>query len=69
MGKAWVQARQQALPMELPPQAPEGEMRRVWCERWSRWHSAKTYEEAVADPVTARLLALTVERGRRCALG
>ena len=53
---------QAELPMEMPvlePAVPEDAMRRVFF-RWSRWHRAKSYEEAVADPITARLLALTV---------
>ena len=67
MGRSVVQPGQQALPMEMPPAAPEQAMRELWRRRWARWHRAKSYEEAVADPVTARLLALAVERGRLCA--
>ena len=59
---------QAELPMDMPvvepvdagaPVVSEEAMRRVFF-RWSRWHRAKSYEAAVADPLTARLLALTV---------
>jgi hypothetical protein len=42
--------------------ANEAQMRALFESRWSRWHR-KPYEEAVADPLTRRLLALAVERG------
>lgn len=35
-------------------------MREVFETRWARWHRCATYEEAVSDPITRRLLALTV---------
>lgn len=59
---------QQALPMDLPVQAPEALMRALFERRWSRWHRARTYEEAVADPTTRRLLELAVAHGARHAL-
>lgn len=37
-------------------------MRQVF-KGWVRWHWCKTYELAVADPVTKRLLELTARRG------
>lgn len=39
-------------------------MRAVFA-RWQRWHPCKSFEQAMADPVTRRLLVLTVTRGRR----
>ena len=30
---------------------------------WQRWHPCRDYEEAVADPVTRRLLELSANRG------
>jgi hypothetical protein len=41
--------------------ALEQEMRTLFEFRWARWHRAKTYEEAVADPVTRQLLCLAVQ--------
>ena len=41
--------------------ALETQMRTLFETRWSRWHRAKTYEEAVADPITRELLCLTVQ--------
>jgi hypothetical protein len=38
----------------------EPQMRHLFETRWSQWHRAKTYEEAVADPFTRRMLLLTV---------
>lgn len=45
-------------------QGPEldAAMRAVW-SGWRRWHRCKSFDEAVADPVTHRLLLLTVTRG------
>lgn len=63
MARANHSPRQQCLPMDLPQQAPEGRMRELFERRWSRWHAAKSFEEAVADPITYRLLALAVQRG------
>lgn len=60
---------QQALPMDLPVQAPEALMRALFERKWSRWHRARTYEEAVADPTTRRLLELAVIHGERHSLG
>lgn len=42
--------------------ALEEAMRSVFESRWSRWH-AKTFDEAVKDPLTRQLLVLTVQRG------
>lgn len=46
-------------------QGPELElaMRRVW-RQWARWHRCATFEQAVQDGVTRRLLELTARRGR-----
>ena len=38
-------------------------MRRVFNTRWRRWHRCKEFDEVMKDPVSARLLALAVERG------
>lgn len=56
---------QQALPMELPLVAPEAQMRALFEGQWSRWHRAKSYDEAVRDPLTRRLLELAVVHGDR----
>lgn len=40
--------------------ALEEAMRTLFEMRWKRWHREKTYEAAVADPVTRRLLYLQV---------
>jgi hypothetical protein len=39
-------------------------MRRVFDRRWRRWHWCLRFEDACRDPVTFRLLRLSVERGR-----
>lgn len=58
------------MSLENPPQpeldldharALEPAMRSLFETRWRRWHRMKTYEEAVADPVTHRLLCLAVQ--------
>ncbi len=54
-----------SLPMDMPPPVKEGAMRALFEARWSRWHRCKTYEAAVADPITRRLLELAVEHGAR----
>lgn len=59
---------QPPLPLDLQPQAPEAEMRALFEARWSRWHRCKTYEAAVADPITRRLLALAVAHGAQHAV-
>jgi hypothetical protein len=51
--------RQPELDLDYSPALDEA-MRALFEFRWSRWHRAKTYEEAIADPVTRRLLALQV---------
>ena len=56
---------QQMLPMELPLAAPEAQMRALFERQWSRWHRCKSFEEAVLDPVTRRLLELAVAHGTR----
>jgi hypothetical protein len=62
---------QPELAMDHVP-ALELQMRAVFNNRWRRWHRASSYDEAVKDPVTRQLLALTVQhmpkpptRGRR----
>ena len=56
---------QQTLPMELPLAAPEAQMRALFEGQWSRWHRCKSFEEAVLDPVTRRLLELAVMHSDR----
>ncbi len=56
---------QQTLPMELPAAAPEAQMRALFERQWARWHRCKSFEEAVLDPVTRRLLELAVAHGLR----
>lgn len=41
--------------------ALETVMRNLFETRWVRWHRHKKYEEAVADPVTRRLLCLAAQ--------
>lgn len=55
--------RQMTLPMDLPMQAPTTAMRELFERRWAHWHP-KTFDEAVKDAVTARLLALAVAHTR-----
>lgn len=52
--------------------ALELQMRALFNNSWRRWHRAGSYEVAVQDPVTRRLLMLAVQhapqkptRGRR----
>lgn len=57
-------------PPSLPPsQRPalqgaelDAAMRRVWVG-WQRWHRCERFEQAVADPLTRRLLAMAANRG------
>ena len=35
-------------------------MRALFERQWSRWHRCKSFDEAVRDPVTRRLLELAV---------
>ena len=56
---------QQTLPMELPAAAPEAQMRALFDGQWSRWHQCKSFDEAVRDPVTRRLLELAVMHSDR----
>ena len=51
------------LPMELEDAKLLLAMRQVFERRWARWHRCKRFEDAMADPVTRRLLLLTVKRG------
>lgn len=54
------------LPIE-EPQLPLDQvraMRRLFMRRWVRWHRCKRFEDAMADPITRRLLALAVSRPR-----
>lgn len=53
-------APQAELPLDHAP-ALEQRMRAVFDRQWRRWHPARSYEEAVADPLTHRLLLLTVQ--------
>jgi hypothetical protein len=57
------------MPLPQPPQtelaldhspALEPAMRQLFESRWALWHP-KSFEEAVSDPVTRRLLALAVQ--------
>lgn len=41
--------------------ALEQQMRTLFDTRWRRWHRAGSFEAAMQDPVTARLLMLTVK--------
>lgn len=59
---------QPRLPMEMPPPAREEDMRALFEAQWARWHRCKSFEAAVADPITRRLLALAVAYGTRHAL-
>lgn len=64
------QTQQQAvLAMDYPESTPEAQMRALFEARWVRWHHCKSYEAAVADPVTRRLLSLAVQHGAAHALG
>ena len=56
---------QQALTMELRLAASEAQMRALFERQWSRWHRCKSFEEAVLDPVTRRLLELAVAHSER----
>ncbi|MBU0749166.1 MAG: hypothetical protein KKG67_20480 [Gammaproteobacteria bacterium] len=56
---------QQTLPMELPLAAPEAQMRALFEGQWLRWHQCKSFDEAVRDPITRRLLELTVMHSDR----
>ena len=55
--------RQRELAMDHAP-ALEPRMRALFATRWQRWHPARSYEEAVQDPVTHRLLLLAVQHMR-----
>lgn len=52
-------ARQVALPLDYTP-ALEGQMRTLFDFRWRRWHRAPSFEVAMQDETTKRLLALAV---------
>lgn len=55
---------QPELPLEVVPLqgAPlETRMRALWLSRWCRWHRARSFEEATADPLTRRLLELAAQ--------
>lgn len=60
---------QLALPIEDPPLPLDQvrAMRRLFMRRWVRWHRCKRFEDAMADPITRRLLALAVTRPGRSA--
>lgn len=51
---------QPELPMDHFP-AREAQMRDVFDRRWRRWHRFKDFDQAMQDPVTRRLLELTVQ--------
>lgn len=53
------QPRQAALPLDYTP-ALEGQMRTLFDFRWRRWHKAPSFEVAMQDETTKRLLALAV---------
>lgn len=59
---------QPPLPLDMPPPAREEDMRALFEGRWSRWHPCKSYEAAVADPITRRLLELAVMHEARHAV-
>lgn len=50
---------QAALPLDYTP-ALEGQMRTLFDYRWRRWHRAPSFEVAMQDDTTKRLLALAV---------
>ena len=52
--------KQVALPLDYTP-ALETQMRELFDSRWRRWHRASSYEEAMRDETTKRLLALAVQ--------
>lgn len=52
---------QACLPMDMP--VPEQAIRELFEQRWSRWHRARSFEEAVKDPITRHLLELAVAHG------
>lgn len=52
--------RQAELELDYSP-ALEPQMRALFELRWSRWHRAKSFEEAMTDPITRRLLCLQVQ--------
>jgi len=52
-------AAQTELELDHAP-ALETAMRSLFETRWRRWHP-KTFEEAIADPTTRRLLCLAVQ--------
>lgn len=57
---------QLVLPIEAAPLPLDQvrAMRRLFMRRWVRWHRCKRFEDAMADPITRRLLALAVSKGR-----
>jgi hypothetical protein len=54
------QPRQASLPLDYTP-ALEDQMRTLFEFRWRRWHKAKSFEVAMQDETTKRLLALAVQ--------
>ena len=54
------QTRQVALPLDYTP-ALESQMRTLFDFRWRRWHRAPSFEVAMQDDTTKRLLALAVQ--------
>lgn len=53
-------SRQASLPLDYTP-ALESQMRALFECRWRRWHSAPSFEVAMQDETTKRLLALAVQ--------
>lgn len=54
---------QAALPLAEPP-PPEHQVEAAMREHfnlfWRRWHRARSFDEAVTDPMTRRLLRMSV---------
>lgn len=60
-------AAQMPLAPELRPPLPletVKAMRRLFDRRWRPWHRCQRFEDAMRDPITARLLELAVTRRR-----
>ena len=54
-----MQAKQMDLPLDMSPALWE-QMRALFEHRWRRWHRASSFEVAMQDAVTRRLLYLAV---------
>ncbi len=67
MGTQAVQVQQLELLQETAAPVPLETMKamqRLFNRRWRPWHHHKRFEDACRDPITFRLLRLSVERGR-----